>query len=127
MEYLEKHIHDFQAVILDAKVKHKKNDTVTDLEGLRASRDRLIELNNNVNIDLPYFIFTGQPDYQTNELFKQSFGEFYIKGKDNERLIEDIIIRIRKRQLSASCGIIHRLVGSYTVSNDSNSIPHAAV
>ena len=24
MEYLEKHIHDFQAVILDAKVKHKK-------------------------------------------------------------------------------------------------------
>lgn len=94
MGYLEKHLDDFQAVILDAKVKHKKNDTVTDLEGLRASRDRLIELNNNVDIDLPYFIFTGQPDYQTNELFQQSFGDFYIKGKDNERLIEEIILRI---------------------------------
>lgn len=96
MEYLKKHIHDFQAVILDAKVKLNKSDTVTNLEGLRASRDRLIELNNKVDIDLPYFIFTGQPDYQTNELFEQSFGEFYIKGKDNERLIEDIILRIRE-------------------------------
>lgn len=96
MEYLKKHIHDFQAVILDAKVKLNKSDTVTNLEGLRASRDRLIELNNKVDIDLPYFIFTGQPDYQTNELFEQSFGEFYIKGKDNERLIEEIILRIRE-------------------------------
>lgn len=81
---------------MDAKVKHKKDDTVIGLEGLRASRDRLIELNNRV--DLPYFIFTGQPDYQTNEVFKESFGNFYIKGKDNEKLIADLISHIENKQ-----------------------------
>ncbi len=94
--FLEKNLISFHAVILDAKVKHKKDDTVIGLEGLRASRDRLIELNNRV--DLPYFIFTGQPDYQTNEVFKESFGNFYIKGKDNEKLIEDLINRIENKQ-----------------------------
>jgi hypothetical protein len=94
--FLEKNINDFHAVILDAKVKNKKDDTVIGLEGLKASRDRLIELNNKK--DLPYFIFTGQPDYQTNELFKQSYGDFYIKGTDNERIIEDIIQRIEQKE-----------------------------
>ncbi len=94
--FLEKNLNDIHAVILDAKVKHKKEDTVTGLEGLRASRDRLIELNNKV--DLPYFIFTGQPDYQTNEMFKESYGDFYIKGTDDERLIENLINRIENKE-----------------------------
>jgi hypothetical protein len=94
--YLEKNLYDFHAVILDAKVKNKKDDTVIGLEGLKASRDRLIELNNKK--DIPYFIFTGQPDYQTNELFKQSYGDFYIKGTDNERIIDDIIQRVEQKE-----------------------------
>lgn len=94
--FLENNLTSINAIILDAKVKHMKNDTVTNLEGLRASRDRIIELNNKV--DLPYFIFTGQPDYQTNELFKQSFGNFYTKGIDNERLIADVIKRIEQSE-----------------------------
>lgn len=96
ISFLEKNLNDFHAVILDAKVKHKKDDTVIGLEGLRASRDRLIELNNKT--DLPYFIFTGQPDYLTNEMFKDSFGDFYVKGIDNERLVQDIINRIEKNE-----------------------------
>lgn len=44
MEELEKN-PNYHAVILDAKVKHKKDDTVTNLNGLRASRDFLIEYN----------------------------------------------------------------------------------
>ncbi|MBK9300614.1 MAG: hypothetical protein IPN14_08405 [Bacteroidetes bacterium] len=92
MAYLEKNLNYFHVVILDAKVKHKKDDTVIGLEGLRASRDRLIELNNR--IELPYFIFTGQPDYQTNEMFRESYGDFYIKGADEEKLIHDIIERV---------------------------------
>jgi hypothetical protein len=96
ISFLEKNLNNFHAVILDAKVKHKKDDTVIGLEGLRASRDRLIELNNKT--DLPYFIFTGQPDYQTNEMFKDSFGDFYVKGIDNERLVQDIINRIDKNE-----------------------------
>lgn len=94
--FLEKNLNSFHAVILDAKVKHKKDDTVIGLDGLRASRDRLIELNNKV--DLPYFIFTGQPDYQTNEVFKESYGDFYIKGEDNEKLIEELIKRIDNKE-----------------------------
>jgi DNA-binding response OmpR family regulator len=35
----------YHAAILDAKVKNKIEDTVTGLDGLRASRDRLIEMN----------------------------------------------------------------------------------
>lgn len=94
--FLEKNLNFFHAVILDAKVKHKKNDTVIGIKGLRASRDRLIELNNKV--DLPYFIFTGQPDYQTDEMFKESYGDFYIKGIDNERLIKNVINRIENKE-----------------------------
>ena len=79
----------YHAVILDAKVKKAKDDTVTNLDGLKASRDKLIEMNKDTY--LPYFIFTGQPDYTTNEIFKQSFGKFYTKGDDNEQLMKDII------------------------------------
>lgn len=96
ISFLEKNLSNFHAIILDAKVKHKKDDTVIGLEGLRASRDRLIELNNKT--DLPYFIFTGQPDYQTNDIFRESFGDFYIKGIDNERLVQDIINRIEEKE-----------------------------
>lgn len=96
MLYLEQNIDDIHAVILDAKVKFKKSDTVTGLDGLKASRDKLIELNNK--LDLPFYIFTGQPDYQSNEIFKQSFGEFYVKGEDDDRIIKDIISRVEQKE-----------------------------
>ncbi len=80
---------DYQAVILDAKVKLKKSDTVSNLNGLRASRDYLNGYNNTHY--LPYFIFTGQPDYTTNEMFHESYGKYFIKGKDNEALFQAII------------------------------------
>jgi hypothetical protein len=87
--YLEQDIEYIDAVILDAKVKHLKDDNVTRLSGLTASRDRLIEIQNHTY--LPFFIFTGQPDYQRSEMFRESYGEFYIKGTDEEKLINDII------------------------------------
>jgi len=74
----------FHAVILDAKVKELKNSTTTGLSGLRASRDRLIELNKEHYI--PYFIFTGQPDYIDSNQFAESYGRYYIKGDDNDEL-----------------------------------------
>lgn len=79
----------YHAVILDAKVKKAKDDTKTGVAGLAASRDRLIEINKETH--LPYFIFTGQPDYMEDEMFVQSYGKFYIKGEHNEQLIKDII------------------------------------
>jgi hypothetical protein len=79
----------FHAVILDAKVKKNEADTVTGTAGLRASIDRLIELNKE-GIYLPYFIFTGQPDYMENDVFIESYGEYYVKGRDNQKLFDDI-------------------------------------
>ena len=96
MTYLEQNIDQIHAVILDAKVKFKKNDTVTGLEGLTASRDRLIELNEK--LDLPFFIFTGQPDLQSSTIFIQSYGEFYVKGEDDDRIIKDIISRVEQKE-----------------------------
>lgn len=93
---LEKKQNFYQAVILDAKVKKGKEDTVTNLEGLKASRDKLIEINKDSY--LPFFIYTGQPDYISNEMFSQSFGEYYIKGEDNEKLIKDIILACNEHE-----------------------------
>jgi hypothetical protein len=93
---LEKKQNFYQAVILDAKVKKGKEDTVTNLEGLKASRDKLIEINKDSY--LPFFIYTGQPDYISNEMFSQSFGEYYIKGEDNDRLIKDIILACNEHE-----------------------------
>lgn len=84
----------YHAVILDAKVKKGKEDTTTGVAGLAASRDRLIEINKDIH--LPYFIFTGQPDYMKDEMFVQSYGDFYTKGDDNEKLIKDIISACEK-------------------------------
>lgn len=89
MESLYSKPNFYHGVILDAKVKKGKEDTVTNLEGLKASRDRLIEINKDFY--LPFFIFTGQPDYISNEMFSQSYGDYYVKGDDNEKLIQDII------------------------------------
>lgn len=86
---LESKPNFYHAVILDAKVKKAKEDTKTGVAGLAASRDRLIEINKDVY--LPYFIFTGQPDYMEDEMFVQSYGKFYIKGDDNDQLMNDII------------------------------------
>jgi len=78
----------YHAVILDAKVKKGKNDTVTGLAGLTASRDKLIEINKDGY--LPYFIFTGQPDYVDAAWFSESFGRYFIKAKDNDVLFQAI-------------------------------------
>jgi hypothetical protein len=97
MSALMSDIKGFHAVILDAKVKKNKVDTVTGLSGLAASRDRLIELNQE-GIYLPYFIFTGQPDYMDNDTFKESYGKYYIKGIDNQNLFDKIKDCVEKKE-----------------------------
>ncbi len=95
MAELERDLYKFHAVILDAKVKKQKGDNVSGLAGLAASRDRLIEINREVY--LPYFIFTGQPDYMTNEMFRESYGDYYIKGTDNQRLFDSIREKVENK------------------------------
>lgn len=97
MTALMSDLNSFHAVILDAKVKHGRNDTVIGLKGLAASRDAIIQLNSQ-GVYLPYFIFTGQADYMTNEMFRDSFGSFYVKGTDNQRLLDDIKKQVQGKE-----------------------------
>lgn len=89
IEDLKSRLDYFHAVILDAKVKKMKTDVVTGPAGLSASRDVIIEINSSYF--LPYFIFTGQPAYQEDQMFIDVFGKFYVKGKDTEQLLKDLI------------------------------------
>jgi hypothetical protein len=97
MDALFKDLTGFHAVILDAKVKKNRSDTKIGLSGLQASIYRLIELKNQGNF-LPYFIYTGQPDYMDEGWFEESYGEFYTKGIDNQRLFDDIRSAVLKKE-----------------------------
>lgn len=96
MNELNNKLDFYHAVILDAKVKKGKDDTVTGLSGLTASRDRLIEINKNNY--LPFFIFTGQPDYTDAGWFNETYGKYYIKAIDNEVLFKDLISAVDKTE-----------------------------
>lgn len=95
MQVLDGKKHFYHAVVLDAKVKKMKGDTVIGLAGLAASRDRLIEINENEY--LPYFIFTAQPDYQKSDMFRESYGDYFIKGEDNQKLLDAIKVSVEKK------------------------------
>ncbi len=86
----------YHAVILDAKVKKAKEDLIASLSGLMASRDRLIEINGSHY--MPFFIFTGQPDYEKADWFRETYGKYYIKALDNERLFTDLKEAISKKK-----------------------------
>ncbi len=95
IQYLEANLNRIDAIILDAKVKDKKDDETTNLEGLRKSRDYI----NSLPLDVrpPYFIFTGQPDYMGNDMFLESYGEPYKKASDNEKLFNHIKAAVKDR------------------------------
>lgn len=92
MMELNNNLELYHAVILDAKVKNEKDDRDTNLRGLKNSRDQLNVINETRY--LPYFIYTGQPDYQNSSMFRDSYGEFYTKPNDQDKLLSDIIDRV---------------------------------
>lgn len=96
IEELLSNIDLYHAVVLDAKVKKMKSDTTTGLDGLTASRDKLIEINNQGKY-MPYFIFTGEPDYKDTVWFRQTFGDYFIKGQDNQRLFSAIKDKVQNK------------------------------
>ena len=84
MMELDKNPKRWDAIILDAKLEK-------DGVGVTGLREAVKHINQLALIHkIPYFISTGQPDLMDNETFKQSFGKYYIKERDNEQLIEDI-------------------------------------
>lgn len=88
MKEYEKHLEQWSAVVLDAKVLMESLDEVPNLKGLRYCRDRINELRTKRYV--PMFVFTGQPDLISDDTFELMVEKFYSKGDDDDLLIEDI-------------------------------------
>ena len=84
MYEFDKNPKKWDAIILDAKLE---KDGVG-VEGLRKAVTHINQM--ALSHKVPYFISTGQPDLMSNETFKQSFGAYYIKERDDAQLIADI-------------------------------------
>lgn len=86
---LERDIEKWDAVLLDAKMFDEGENEVAKLTGLRKAKQRLDEL--SLKKAIPYFISTGQADLISDENFEDSFGKYYVKGKDDVKLLTDIM------------------------------------
>lgn len=93
MEAFERDIDHWDAVLLDAKMFDKNENEVARLIGLRNAIQRLNEL--SLKRTVPRFISTGQTDLMSDENFKDSYGEFYRKGDDDVKLINDMLEAIK--------------------------------
>lgn len=89
---LERELDRWDAVLLDAKMLDESENEVASLKGLRKAKQRLDELSSKKKI--PYFIFTGQPDLSSDDNFRAFFDEFYVKSRDEKRLLDDIVTAI---------------------------------
>lgn len=89
---LEKDLDRWDAVLLDAKMLDESENEVASVKGLRKAKQRLDEL--SLKKKIPYFIFTGQPDLSSDDNFSAFFGEFYVKSRDEKRLLDDIVTAI---------------------------------
>lgn len=89
MEALDSNLNRWDAVLLDAKMfDQSEENEVAKLDGLGKAINHINQLPARHRV--PYFISTGQPDLMDNETFKQFFGKFYVKEKDDLQLINDI-------------------------------------
>ncbi len=88
MDEFDKNPKKWDAIILDAKMYDESENEVPRLDGLRKAVQHINE--KSLLRKVPYFISTGQPDLMENETFEQAFGTYYIKERDDGKLIQDI-------------------------------------
>ena len=88
MDEFDSNPKKWDAIILDAKMLDESENEVPMLVGLRKAVQHINE--KSLQRKVPYFISTGQPDLMSNETFEQSFGTYYIKERDDAKLIADI-------------------------------------
>ncbi len=96
MDALEHNLDYWDAVLLDAKMFDESDNEVASLTGLGKAKAQLDRL--SLKRVIPYFISTGQPDLLDSENFKDLFGEFFEKDKDDDKLIEQILSAIKKTE-----------------------------
>lgn len=84
MSYLRDNLHDVDGIILDAKVfTESTNDTPTE-RGLNASIKEIAKIiGENHGRDIPYVIFTGQPDLQNDSDFAEKMDGVSVFSKSS--------------------------------------------
>lgn len=89
MDALDKDLGKWDAILLDAKMfdQSEENEEAR-LVGLRKAIEHINQL--SLRRKIPYFISTGQPDLMDDATFKDSYGKYYIKERDDLQLIADI-------------------------------------
>jgi hypothetical protein len=87
---LERYLYRWDGVILDAKVFNESEDEVAKITGLTNSIKKIHELYSKRKI--PYFVYTGQPDLLSSDLFEDMIKDtgYYRKPADRDKLFSDI-------------------------------------
>ena len=95
---LAAHINDWDGVVLDVKCWYEPGE-VDDAENFYKIRDELRDIKATKRSDISYFVYSAQPDYLSDETFKKSLSgkKLYTKGKDDNALINDIILEADRR------------------------------
>lgn len=89
MKIFEDHLEEWSGVILDAKVFVSSKSEVDRLKGMQNSIERINEL--RTRREVPYYIFTGQPDLISSSYFAEQYdGRYFEKDRDEEKLITAI-------------------------------------
>lgn len=96
MEALANDLSSFSGVILDAKVFYESENEVAKLKGLQNSIYRLKELSSKRYI--PYVVFTGQKDLESNETFEDMIPGVAVfkKGIETDKMFNHLLQEIGK-------------------------------
>jgi len=115
MKAFEKDLFHWDGIVLDAKCWIESSDETADTDAMHKSIDKITELKYKRKV--PYFIYTGQPDLQSDTQFEKSLrGQgFYVKGRDEEKLIKNIKTEADKLPETQIC---HRYSASLEVCTD---------
>jgi|LSQX01.1.fsa_nt_gb hypothetical protein len=89
---LENNPSKYDGVILDVKCLYASRDEVDSSASFYKTRKELRRIADKLRIEIPCFVYSGQPDYTSNEEFENYLGDekLYIKGADDRLLLEDI-------------------------------------
>ncbi len=87
---LQAHIDNWDGVIVDVKCLWASDDEVDRIESFHKIKEELLILKGKRPI--PFFVYSGQPDVQSDDSFKLSLNgrKLYKKNLDEEELLSDI-------------------------------------
>lgn len=93
---LKAHIENWDGVIVDVKCLWASDDEVDRIESFHQIKEDLLTLKSKRPI--PFFVYSGQPDVQSDDSFKMSLNgrKLYKKNLDEEELLKDIKIEADK-------------------------------